>query len=56
MMMAIDEQDILPAYAELARSGVHVEPTSALVWAAETGIYRFTPARGLDLNGSWVKI
>jgi threonine synthase len=33
-MMAIDEQDILPAYAELARSGVHVEPTSALVWAA----------------------
>jgi threonine synthase len=33
-MVAIDEADIMPAYQELARGGVHVEPTSALVWAA----------------------
>lgn len=30
----VAEEEILPAYREMARLGVHVEPTSALVWAA----------------------
>jgi threonine synthase len=30
---AVGEADILPAYTALARAGVHVEPTAALVWA-----------------------
>jgi threonine synthase len=34
MMLAVEEPDILPAYQTLAHLGVHVEPTSALVWAA----------------------
>ena len=33
-IMAIEEAEILPAYQMLARAGIHVEPTSALVWAA----------------------
>ncbi len=33
-MVAIEEERILPAYADLAARGVYVEPTSALVWAA----------------------
>lgn len=31
---AVEESEILPAYRELAHQGVHVEPTSALAWAA----------------------
>lgn len=31
---AVKEADILPAFSELARRGIYVEPTSALVWAA----------------------
>lgn len=33
-IVAVEEGDILPAYRELACQGVHVEPTSALAWAA----------------------
>lgn len=32
--VAVKEAGILPDYQELARSGVHVEPTSALAWSA----------------------
>ncbi len=31
--LAIPETEIMPAYQDLARRGVHVEPTSALAWA-----------------------
>jgi len=34
MMVAVEENDILPARDGLARLGFYVEPTSALVWAA----------------------
>jgi threonine synthase len=30
--IAVQEDQILPAYRELAKKGVYVEPTSALVW------------------------
>lgn len=32
-ILAVAEEDILPAYQTMALRGVHVEPTSALVWA-----------------------
>lgn len=32
--IAIEEEEILPAYSELARLGIYVEPTSALTWCA----------------------
>jgi len=34
MMLAIDEPDIIPAQQSLARMGLFVEPTSAIVWKA----------------------
>ena len=34
LMVAVDEGTILPARDELARQGLYVEPTSAVVWAA----------------------
>jgi threonine synthase len=33
-IIRVEEENILPAYEELALRGVHVEPTSALTWAA----------------------
>lgn len=33
-MLAVDEEDILPARDALGRCGLYVEPTSAVVWAA----------------------
>ncbi len=33
-MLAVDEPDILPAHQALARMGLFVEPTSAIVWKA----------------------
>ena len=33
-LIAIDEEEILPAHDELAKLGFYVEPTSAMVWAA----------------------
>ncbi len=32
--VAVDEEDILPGRDELARKGLYVEPTSAIVWSA----------------------
>jgi threonine synthase len=32
--VAVDEADILPGRAELAKRGLYVEPTSAMVWSA----------------------
>jgi threonine synthase len=32
--VAVEEEKILPAYHDLARRGVYVEPTSAVVWSA----------------------
>lgn len=55
-MLAVDEADILPAYHELARSGVHVEPTSALVWAAlKNNLDRFPEPVVLILSGAGLK-
>jgi threonine synthase len=34
MMLAVEEKAILPARDQLARHGLYVEPTSAVVWAA----------------------
>jgi len=33
-LVAIEEEEILPAFYDLAKMGLYVEPTSALVWAA----------------------
>jgi threonine synthase len=33
-LVAVDEEEILPGRAELARRGFYVEPTSAVVWGA----------------------
>lgn len=33
-VIGIPEERILPAYSAMARAGIHVEPTSALAWAA----------------------
>ena len=33
-VVAVEESDILPARDELARRGIYVEPTSAIVWPA----------------------
>ena len=33
-VLAVQEEDILPGRDELARRGMHVEPTSAVVWPA----------------------
>lgn len=38
MMVAVEEDEIMPAFLAFARMGVHVEPTSALVWAALRGL------------------
>lgn len=34
LFVAVDEEDILPGRDELARRGLYVEPTSAIVWSA----------------------
>ncbi len=34
LMIAVEEEVILPARDQLARHGLYVEPTSAVVWAA----------------------
>lgn len=55
-ILAVDEADILPAYHELARSGVHVEPTSALVWAAlKNNLDQFPEPVVLILSGAGLK-
>jgi threonine synthase len=55
---AVDEEAILPAYQALARAGVHVEPTSALVWAALSGersLLNFPPPIVLIMSGAGLK-
>jgi threonine synthase len=34
LMLAVDEPDVLPAHQALARMGLFIEPTSAIVWKA----------------------
>lgn len=55
-IMAVEEPAILPAYQELARLGVYVEPTSALVWAALEQVFpRLPQPICLILSGSGLK-
>jgi threonine synthase len=55
-ILAIDEGLILPARDELARQGIYVEPTSALVWAAFKQIsYELTAPVVLVISGSGYK-
>ena len=55
-ILAIEEADILPAYAEMARAGFHVEPTSSLVWAAHRQVFGKVPEPiALILSGSGLK-
>jgi threonine synthase len=34
LLVAVDEENILPGWRELAQRGLYVEPTSAVVWNA----------------------
>jgi threonine synthase len=55
-MSAVDEEAILPARDALARCGLHVEPTSAVVWAALPEILPVLPDPVvLMLTGSGLK-
>jgi threonine synthase len=55
-MSAVPEEQILPAYQDLARRGIHVEPTSALAWAAYTQILDKLPGPvALILSGGGLK-
>jgi threonine synthase len=55
-MHAVKEEDILPAYRDMARLGVHVEPTSALVWAALRDLWGKIPEPiVLILSGAGLK-
>jgi threonine synthase len=42
-MLAVDEEDILPGRDALARLGLYVEPTSAIVWSALAQIVNDLP-------------
>lgn len=54
--IAVAESEILPAFHDLARQGIHVEPTSALVWAAFQNIGANLPGPVvLILSGSGLK-
>ena len=53
---AVEEPAILPAYQEMARLGVHVEPTSALAWAVLQEIWGKVPEPiVLILSGAGLK-
>lgn len=55
--LAVAEEAILPAAGELARKGIYVEPTSALVWAAFRQLSGKIPAPViLILSGSGFKV
>jgi threonine synthase len=41
--LAIDEKDILPAYHQLAKTGIYVEPTSAIAWKAFQSLFGKIP-------------
>ncbi len=56
IFIAIQEEQILPGFAELARRGVYVEPTSALAWCAFREIAQKLPQPIiLILTGSGLK-
>jgi threonine synthase len=55
-MLAIPEDQILPAYQDLAQRGIHVEPTSALAWAGYTKLLNKLPGpAALILSGAGLK-
>lgn len=55
--LAVPEEQILPAAGELARKGIYIEPTSALVWAAFRQLSGKIPAPAiLILSGSGLKV
>lgn len=55
-ILAVEEDDILPAYVDMARAGFHVEPTSSLVWAAHKQVFGKVPEPiVLILSGSGLK-
>ena len=43
MMLAVDEEEILPGQKQLSKRGFYVEPTSAVVWGALSQITGKTP-------------
>lgn len=56
-ILAIAEEEILPARDALAQRGVHVEPTSALVWAALAQLVQNLPEPiVLILTGAGFKV
>lgn len=55
-LIAIPEDDLLPAYHSLARKGIHVEPTSALAWVGLKKVFWTAPEPVvLILSGSGLK-
>lgn len=55
-ILVIEENAILTAYRELARRGIHVEPTSAIVWSALEQIIKVVPKPiVLIMTGSGLK-
>jgi threonine synthase len=56
MILAIDEEEILVSYSLLAKHGIHVEPTSAVVWAALSKVINQIPEPiTLVMTGSGLK-
>ncbi len=56
-VLAILEEEILPARDALAQRGVHVEPTAALVWAAFSQLFQTLPEPVvLILTGAGYKV
>jgi threonine synthase len=57
LLLAVDEADILPGRDALARLGLYVEPTSAIVWSALQQILGQTPEPVVVvLTGSGLKV
>lgn len=55
-MLAVDEEEIMPAREQLARRGLYVEPTSAVVWGALAQVVGKTPEPiAIVLTGSGLK-
>jgi threonine synthase len=55
-MVAVQEEEILPAYRAMARLGAHVEPTAALAWAALRDLWGKVPEPiVLILSGTGLK-
>ena len=55
-VIGINDDELLQAFRYLPKQGIHVEPTSALVWAAYTKLHRNLPAPVIMiLTGSGLK-